>query len=375
VTLQREGEDLGGAQHYVNLVMPGGHVTPNLFHINNSGEIGFDATTYLSYAQLLLPRAVAYSAGVLNYFFRGELELQVRWQEAAQQYQVTVINRSGVPLGAGTWKLYQDDAGDNRSEIAATFNYPGTLADGGSFTGTFAATSRPGPYTLVFKGTMDDEPNLAVIGKRFEIVRVHITWTPRSDQDLYMWGPGGSLISWFNLITTNGELDNDNIGGTGPENITLKDLTPGTYTFMINYYRDWWREQFYDSPTQTCLPYTTPVNTPDDLTYVCHEQTPIEVTVRTYHNSSSPVRTVSRTLQEQNYGAAIPADGSGEGAVGDEWFVTQIVQVDEQRNVTIVGAGPQPAPPAARAAAVRVANWNPPRKPDTAAAGASEVRP
>ncbi len=380
ITLQREGEDLAGAVHYLTLQQrdAGGnvvHTTPHLCLINNSNEIGFNAVTYQTYAEMLLPKAVAYSAGVLNYFFRGKLDLQVRWQEGAQQYQVTVTNRSGYDLGAGTWKLYQDDQAENRSEIPATFNYGGSLADGGSFTATFAATSRPGPYTVVFKGTVGDEADLGVIGKRFEIVRVHITWTPRSDQDIYMWGPGGSLISYFNLATSNGELDNDNIGVLGPENITLKDLSPGTYTFMINYYRDWWREKFYDSPSATCQNYGTPLNTPDDLTFVCHTQTPIQVTVNTFHNSSAPVRTVTRTLNEQNYGDFIPADGSPEGAVGDEWFVTQIVQVDDQRHVTVVGASKSPTTlPGLLPAARRLTDWKAPRKPEPAAVLESEVR-
>lgn len=382
VTLQREGEDLAGAVVYATLRvrdLAGNvvHTTPNAFLINADNEIGFDNVVYQSNAQDLLPKAVAYSAGVLNYFFRGKLDIAVRWQEGAQRYQITVTNRTGKPLGAGAWTLYQDDSGQNRAPVSLNHTYPGTLPDGASFTGTFSATSRPGPYTLVFKGTLDDEQNLAVIGKRFEIVRVHITWTPRSDQDLWMWGPNGSVIYWNNLVTANGELDNDNIGGLGPENITLKDLAPGTYQFMVNYYRDWWREKFFDTGTQTCLPYPTPINSPDDLPqfYQCHTPTPITVTVATFHNSSSAVRTVTRTLNEQDYAQNYPLPGTPEGPQGDSWYVTQIVEVDEDRNVTIVGQSPQTAPGKVATPVATSARLPLPRKGDTPSRAVSEVRP
>ena len=374
ITLQREGEDLAGGLHYVDLTTrgAGSHTTRDLFMVNNSNEIGFDARTYQSYAEQLLPLAQAYSAEMVNYFFRGKIDIQVRWIESTQQYRITIFNRSGETMGAGAWSLYQDDAGDNRQSVAATFNYPGTLADGGSFTATFTAGSQPKGYTLLFKGTLGDETNLAIVSKRFEIVRVHITWTPRSDQDIQMWGPGGTLIWWDGLVTVHGELDNDNIGGLGPENITLKDLQPGTYTFMINYYRDWWREKFFDSGTSTCLPYATPINASDDVGNTCYTQTTITCTVDTYYNASAPVRTITRTLTNPNFGAGRPGIGTGEGASGTSWFVTQTVTVDANRNVTIVGTGPN-ATAITTGETPPVETIAPPRKPERKLG--SEVRP
>lgn len=374
VTLQREGEDLAGAVHYISLVVRDATGTvvrtmPNLFLVNHNtifdDEIGFDTTTYQTYAADLLPQTVAYSAGLLNYFFRGKIDIQVRWQDAAQQYRVTITNRSGEAFGAGTWSLFQDDASGARSAVAATFSYPGTLADGASFTADFAATSREGGFALVFQGTLGNEPEFAVIAKQFEIVRVHITWTPNSDQDLQMWGPDGSIIWWYNRITQHGELDNDDyLGGQGPENITLKDLQPGTYQFMINYYRDWWKEQLYDSGTRTCIPQT-PFVYPDDPGYdPCFVQTDITITVRTYHNSSAPVRTATRTLTYPDYGDALPAAGNAEGPAGNSWYITQIVTVDADHKVTIGGIGTQPADPGPGRVARLVEGWNPPpRKP------------
>ncbi len=366
VTVYRGGEGTTGATHYLTLNTrgPGGaiiHTTRNICLLNGDNYIGFDDNTYQAYAEQLVPMAVSYSAGLLNYFFRGKLDIEVRWIEAQQQYQITVTNRSGADLGAGQWSLYQDDGSDNRSSVGASFNYPGTLADGGSFTGTFAAAERSGGYTLVFHGTLGDEKDWAVVGKRFELVRVLITWDPKSDQDLYMWGPDGSLIGYYSKVSSYGELDNDNIGGTGPENITLKDMREGNYQFMIDYYRDWWKEYYYDQPSNTCIPYDTPINYPEDYGYdPCFEPTPITVTVKTYHNAASPVRTQTFTAVWPDYGYYLPGSGLGEGQLDDAWAVVQTVTVDADRNVTITGTTPQTAPPPATRPYVRAVAASPP---------------
>ncbi|MCH7813715.1 MAG: hypothetical protein IID40_06805 [Planctomycetes bacterium] len=301
---------------------------------------GVNNGVYADYAQLLLPKTIAYCTDFINYFFRGKADIRLLWDEANQKYNLQITNRSGETLGAGTWRLYQDDAADTRAPIAADFTaYSGTLANNASFTANFAATARTGRYTLVFQGDIGNETGTGIVAKVFDIVRVHITWDPKSDQDLYMRAPDGSLIAYFSLSNSNGELDNDNIGGTGPENITLKKLPDeGDYQFMINYYRDWWQERSYDSGLQQCVDNTPPVNTPDDPGDACYTQTTITITVKTYHNSSAPVRQVIRTLSVPNFGANIPAQGTGEGAVGNSWFVTQIVSVDANGNITVQGA-------------------------------------
>ncbi|MFH0980572.1 MAG: hypothetical protein V2A79_03420, partial [Planctomycetota bacterium] len=292
------------------------------------------------YLQRLLPRTIGYGTEVVNYFFRGKLDIRVLWNEAAVRYNLQITNRSVENLGAGAWHLYQDDASDNRAEITADFStYPGNLANGATFTANFAATAREGRYTLVFQGTIGNEADTAVAAKVFDIVRVHIIWDPNSDQDLYMWAPDGSLIAYYNLSNDFGELDNDDIGGTGPENITLKKLTEeGDYVFMINYYRDWWRERSYDSESQQCVDNDPPLNQPDDEGTTCYTQTDITVTAKTYHNSSTPVREETRTLSVPNFGASVPPRGTPEGPVGSSWYVTQVVHVDEDGTVTIEGA-------------------------------------
>ncbi len=291
------------------------------------------------YSSHLFPKTLAYGTELVNYFFRGKVELRLTWNEADGKYTLAITNRSGENLGAGTWHLYQDDSSGNRAEITADFsNYAGSLGDGASFNAGFEATAREGRYTLVFQGTLGTETDTAIVAKVFDIVRVHIIWDPKSDQDLYMWGPDGSLIWFGNLTTQFGELDNDDIGGDGPENITLKKLNEtGDYVFMINYYRDWWREKTWDSDTEQCVTNDPPLNSPDDEGDACYTQTTITITVKTYHNSSDPVREVTRQLSVPNFGTSVPPRGTGESAVGDSWFVTQKVSVDDDGVVTVEG--------------------------------------
>ena len=101
--------------------------------------------------------------------------------------------------------------------------------------------------------------------------------------------------------------------------------------------RDWWRERSFDTGSSSCIDNNPPLNAPDDEGAQCYTQTDITVTVKTYHNSSDPVREVTRTLSRPNFGAGVPAAGAPEGAVGDSWFVTQIVSVDQDGVITVEG--------------------------------------
>lgn len=49
-------------------------------------------TSYQTRAALLLPRAVGYSQGLIEHYFRGVID--ARWERAAGAYQVTITNRS-----------------------------------------------------------------------------------------------------------------------------------------------------------------------------------------------------------------------------------------------------------------------------------------
>jgi len=132
-----------------------------------------DDNVHETYAQELLPRAVGYSAGLLNYFFRGQLSL-VPAGETMDQY--ALINSSTEDV-SGTFSLYYDDESSNRILIAKWENITigpaiqnGQQAiPGQSALVTFPTPTTPAPkekntYFLVFQGRMGTEEG-AVTGK------------------------------------------------------------------------------------------------------------------------------------------------------------------------------------------------------------------
>ncbi len=67
-----------------------------------------DNRVHRDYAADLIPRAVGYSAGLLDYFFRGKLDAKVDVVDA-MRYRLTGRNLSDDALGAGTLLLYAED--------------------------------------------------------------------------------------------------------------------------------------------------------------------------------------------------------------------------------------------------------------------------
>ena len=129
--------------------------------------LGLDSKVYSDYAALLLPRAVGYSAGLLNYFFRGKIDMI---KESSNSNQYIIKNLSNENM-AGTFSLYYDDANDNRY-LAASWRNLAINANNQSSPVTFTAPSFPAPkekgkYVLVFQGTFGNESG-AVMGKVVE---------------------------------------------------------------------------------------------------------------------------------------------------------------------------------------------------------------
>jgi hypothetical protein len=121
-----------------------------------------DDKCHEDYAKLLLPRAVGYSAGLLNYFFRGDIRLGY---ETGDTPGYAIINNSGEKM-EGEFVIYYDKAGDERIPLWAG---RGTLeATIGDKTNTFdfippGDAKEPGKYIVVFKGKMGNEDG-AVVG-------------------------------------------------------------------------------------------------------------------------------------------------------------------------------------------------------------------
>ena len=275
----------------------------------------YDEAVLADYHAILIPKAVAYSGGAIDYFFRGQLALRLRWDEDAGKYKLGITNASTQKFKGGAFTLYKDDQDGNRSTVALTMTDPwnegSTLEPGASVDATFQA---PGGtiagYMLVYKGTIGVDGSgtasdpvddgIAIAAHQFKILHFNIKWNPISDIDLYLTDPDGTII-WYGSKESNlGELDiddfrggaaNDGIGtGLGPENITLKTVVDGEYQVWANYFEDWVIE---DPDADPEIP------------------TPISVTMKTYFNSSTVLDTSTFTLTQKNYGEDRPLGTTG----------------------------------------------------------------
>ena len=120
------------------------------------------------YASLLIPRAVGYSAALLDYFFRGEVEI------VPNQGGGYFITNKGEEYLTGTFALYYDDINGVRNPVEGAEWANVTLAGGGSSAlvdfdpPTEPEPAAPGAYILVFRGAFGNEDD-AVVGRVVEL--------------------------------------------------------------------------------------------------------------------------------------------------------------------------------------------------------------
>ncbi len=120
-------------------------------------------------AQILVPQAVGYSAGLLNYFFRGELDTQADGSDG-----ILITNLSTEDMN-GTFELYYDSTdGTRKQALGAAWTFPLAAGDTSNHLTYIPPTDaeRPGEYILVFQGTLGAELG-AVVGK---IVQLSTVW-------------------------------------------------------------------------------------------------------------------------------------------------------------------------------------------------------
>jgi hypothetical protein len=160
-----------------------------------------DDNIYEDYARRLLPRAVGYSGGLLDYFFRGKLDVDLVAPDDAGTYQLAATNRSDDRLVEGTLSLYADDPVTgtrtlvegaaalpvaNVSKDAALFPGPGSPA--------FQVPDSAERFLAVYQGTLGQEAKGAagtfpgaVIGKVLGGVRVEEVFADETDLDSANW--------------------------------------------------------------------------------------------------------------------------------------------------------------------------------------------
>lgn len=111
---------------------------------------------FMSEFEVLLPRAVAFSAGLVNHFFRTRLSAQIN----STDFVVTNESDSSID---GTFTLYYEDDVETRDRLVSFDAIIG--AGGESYAHTFTVPEPTagfsGKYVVVFDGVMDGEPVVA----------------------------------------------------------------------------------------------------------------------------------------------------------------------------------------------------------------------
>ena len=174
-----------------------------------------DPEVLQDYHDIMIPKAIEYSAGILDYFFRGKLEVvSVVWNST--QYTITVRNQSGQELvTGGKFTVWKDDAG-NRSPVGSVVTLNQNVADGTTWQFNF-----PGPqvttttkFIVVYQGTIGltggqaSDPvdqNIAIAAKQFTVgpgilcpansapTIDQLVWVPNVNNDLNLSPSGGDI--------------------------------------------------------------------------------------------------------------------------------------------------------------------------------------
>lgn len=161
--------------------------------------------TYEDYAEFLLPRAVGYSAALLDYFFRGRLDVDLvidpdNPSRVKLDGKYETINGSTDSLADGTLELYAEAADGTRKQVPALGSTTITgVAPGAAIPSpTYQPSEEAERFVAVYKGTLGnelrDEANNfpgGVIGKALGGVRVEelfndgTRWFLRTPIDVY----------------------------------------------------------------------------------------------------------------------------------------------------------------------------------------------
>jgi len=177
-----------------------------------------DDNVYQDYTKLLIPRAVGYSAGLLNYFFRGEVEFNKEIYEQVTDEGITGLNlkvknltpneemKDGEVLVSYKYKP--------TGETEFTYGLSDPLASGNipyesetfydfTFPTPIPADATDVQYLWVFKGTLGQEVG-AVIGKVTpDPCRITGEWLCKQDEGVSMTltQEGNNITgSWTDLL-------------------------------------------------------------------------------------------------------------------------------------------------------------------------------
>lgn len=198
----------------------------------NGWVYSLNDTVHQTYADYLIPRAVGYSAGLLDYFFRGDIDMDSD-PNTSGYYIIKNLSNENM---SGIFSLYYDDANDNRHFITSWDSSINAGSQSSSVTFTTPINPAPkeiGKYILIFQGTFGNETG-AVVGKEIFICSGPLL----SD---YTSGVSGSI--YYEEIQSAYLLPNSD--GTTEVGVSIRikqDPSPSPYMkcFWLPWFGCWW---------------------------------------------------------------------------------------------------------------------------------------
>lgn len=146
--------------------------------------------TFPSAARFLIPRAIGYSAGMIDYFFRGKIDLYPHATDPGK----LIFKNKGDEVLTGTVRLYYDGDDGFRHEIQGgnwlvTSLQPGALIELNKSEILPVLPFPPkqhGVYIMVFTGTMGEETAIgdgpgAVVAKQVKLPAPEFYWSYNQD--------------------------------------------------------------------------------------------------------------------------------------------------------------------------------------------------
>jgi hypothetical protein len=114
-----------------------------------------DPDVISNYHSILLPQAVAYSTGLLDYYFRGRLQV-TNASISGTTCEFVAQNVSPQAFSGGKFRMFYDDASGNRTEATNLITtYSNSLASNGVISGSFTISSgADDTCTLAYFGTI-----------------------------------------------------------------------------------------------------------------------------------------------------------------------------------------------------------------------------
>ncbi len=163
VRKERDGEQIDHFLKTTFSAIRGSELLGNATPVSQIFQL--DDRVYEDYAGLLLPRAVGYSAGLLDYFFRGRLKGVLQRVEGPLSaidsppytVELKLTNESEEEM-RGAFRLYVDDPEDKRTQLKEWTQQ--TLAAGAERTLSFSAPEGFGivkQFFVVFQGRLGQE--------------------------------------------------------------------------------------------------------------------------------------------------------------------------------------------------------------------------